>query len=290
MEYSIKMRFFLLLAFITPAFSHILAQDVIVLRKDESEIKCKIVNASDSLVTYKLWNSADTSTYSLKRYDVLSFATSKQSQRKDKVVVDMAGTDDGSILGIYRSGETMPGWVVPTFGDTLFGFIRITDPIMNQVQVQFINESGFDTVYGTKAVRSYGYGNVVYDRIKTCYRKELKNEVKTDDGIQFIHRAIDGPSKLYRFYTLTFSKSAYKSYNNNPPMYLGVMKRKFLVTNPAGKMLFSKGRTLPGMMNRIYYDYSAYSTPYHLRNPSMTMLPEAVSDFNHWYVHNGQKK
>jgi hypothetical protein len=284
------MRRLVLIFLVCSAYLPSPGQDVIVLRKDESEMRCKIVSANDSLVTYKLWNSADTTIYTLKRYEVLSFAMGKQSQRKGKVVVEMPGDNpDDGILGLYHSGETVEGWVLNTAGDTIRGFITVVNPAINQVQVRFKGKSGIDTVYGTSALKSYGYGNVVYDRIRTCYRKKLTTGVSARDGIQFVHRGIDGPSRLYRFYTLKFSNAVVSSYNGNPPMHTGVVNRKFLVTSPDGNMLFSKGRTLAGMMNRIYLDYKGYAIPLHLRNPTAATLPEVVDDFNQWYSTAGKK-
>jgi hypothetical protein len=278
------MRQYLLILFAFCNCTFALSQDILVLRKNEEEVKCRIVAMNDSIFSYRLWQSTDTTVYSVKKYEVLSFLMDKHS-RKTKAFTDKTVkiNPDIDLLGEYKSGTIAPGYVITNNNDSLIGFITIKNAVMNQAEIQFTDNTGKMTVYTTKDAKAYGYAKLRYEKIETGYTKELINGIRTKDGSQFLHLAVEGPSKLYRFYTLKFKSSTMVSYDKNPPTYLGKLKRQFVVTNPAGRKIFTKGRTLRGTLNRIYYDYPKYLTKVPVERTEAKELPDIVEGFNYWY-------
>jgi hypothetical protein len=275
------MKYYLLTLILICNCTIALSQDIIVLRKNEQEIKCRIISMNDSLFTYRLYKSDDTTSYSIKRFEVLSFLMDKKSQKGFSN--DESGNADIDLLGEYLDGTVVPGYVITNTDDTLKGFIAIKNVALNQVKIQYNDSSGKTTVFAVKDAKGYGYSKIHYDRIRTGYKKEITNGYKTKDGIQFLHRAVDGPSKLYRFYTLHFKQSTVISYDQDPPSYLGKLSRQFVITNPDGKQIFTKGRTLKGTLNRIYYIYPKYISQIPVEHTTASELPEIVAGFNYWF-------
>lgn len=242
---------------------------------------------NDSLVTYRLWPIRDTTIYSVKKYEVMSFLMDKRTQKSNKFSDKDEDLDyDSNLLGEYKSGDVVQGYVITMTKDTLYGFITVKNVARNQSEILFNDNSGKAIRYTVKDATAYGYANVHYERIKTGYRKETTNNVKTSDGYLFLHKAVDGPSKLYRFYTLHFSNGTMSSYNQDPPLYLGKLKRHFFITNPNGKQIFTKGRTLTGALNRTYYKYPRYLSRYPVDTPRAAELPDIVKKFNDWFETN----
>jgi hypothetical protein len=275
------MKYYLLILILLCNCTIALSQDIIVLRKNEQEIKCRIISMNDSLFTYRLYKSDDTTSYSVKRFEVLSFLMDKKSQKGFND--DESGNADFDLLGEYLAGTVVPGYVITNKDDTLQGFITIKNVALNQVKIQYNDSSGKATLFTVKDAKGYGYSKIHYDRIRTGYKKEITNGYKTKDGMQFLHRAVDGPSKLYRFYTLHFKKSTIISYDQDPPSYLGKLMRQFVITNPDGKQVFTKGRTLKGALNRIYYTYPKYVAQFPVEYTTASELPEIVTGFNYWF-------
>jgi hypothetical protein len=281
------MKYCLLLLFALCFSTVSLSQDIIVLRKNEQEIKCRIVSVSDTLLTYRLWRSDDTTSYTVKKFEIQSFMMDRHSQKSGVVSDKNADTNaDSDLLGEYHAGTVVSGFVITNSNDTISGFITIKNVALNQVQVLFSDSSGKSKLYSVKDAKGYGYMKIHYDRIHTGYKKEITNGHKTKDGNQFLHRAVDGPSKLYRFYTLHFGSGPMNSYNQDPPTYLGKLSRQFVITNPKGDQIFTKGRTLKGTLNRIYYDYPKYKTLVPVETTTAAELPEIVNGFNYWFENN----
>ena len=144
-------------------------------------------------------------------------------------------------------------------------------------------DSGDSALFTTSDIKEYGYSDVVYEKLKTKYKGKITNGHKSTDGTLFLHCAVDGHSKLYCFYKLKFRKGVFVSYDGNPPYYFGKIKRQFFITNPKGQRLFTKGRTIKGSINTIYFEYQDYFKNYPLKNPNSVKLPLIVTNFNNWY-------
>ncbi len=242
---------------------------------------------TDTLVTYQLWPFRDTTLYSVKKYEVLSFMMDKRTQKSKKFSdKDEDIVYDSNLLGEYKSGEVVTGYVITLKKDTLYGFITIKNVARNQAEILFTDNGGKQTRFTIKDAIAYGYGNINYERVKIRYRKEITNGIKSSDGYHFLHLAVEGPSKLYRFYNLQFSNGTMASYNQDPPLYLGKLKRHFIITNPNGKEIFTKGRTLTGALNRTYYEYPKYLSSYPVNTPRAAELPDIVTGFNAWFEKN----
>lgn len=245
---------------------------------------------NDSIFSYRLWQSVDTTVYTVKKYEVLSFLMDKHSRKSmDFTDKSVKSNPDIDLLGEYKTGTIAPGYVITNNNDSLLGFITIKNVAMNQAEINFTDSAGKITVFTIKDAIAYGYAKLRYEKIKTGYKKELTNGVRTKDGNQFLHLAVDGPSKLYRFYTLKFQKSTMVSYDQNPADYLGKLKRQFVITNPAGKKIFTKGRTLRGTLNRIYFDYPKYLNKVPVERTVAKELPQIVEGFNYWYENTRTK-
>lgn len=282
------MRFFLLALLAVLNFSMAFGQDIIVIRKTDEEIKCRIISVNDTILHYRLWQSPDTTIHEIKRYELLSFMIDKPSRKSKNIYSSVpAKNGDYDLLGEYQSGNLVSGYIITEKGDTVAGLIRINNVAMNQVEVRFTYPSGDSVKFNVNDLKAYGYMDLHYEKFATGYHGEITNGYTTTNGLLFLHRAVDGPSKLYRFYKLTFRNGVMKSYDNQPPYYFGKLKRQFIITNPAGEKVFTKGRTIKGSLNRIYYKYQGYFSQYPLKNPDAGDLPMIVNRFNRWF--NNQK-
>ncbi len=278
------MRPFFVFILVWCNFSIVFSQDVLVLRKNETELKCRIISLNDSLVTYRLWKSQDTTTYTIKKFELQSFLMDNKSQKSKTISVNRKDENaDFGLLGEYRTGSTVTGYVLLNNGDSINGLISIKNVAANQLQVAFSDTTGKARVYTTKEAKGYGYQDIIYERIQLKYKKRVANDQGSTETAFFLHRAVNGPSKLYRFYVLHFSNSTMNAYSQNPPFYLGKIKRQFVITNPEGKSIFTKGRTLKGTLNRIYFDYPVYTLKYPVKNPKAGDLPAVVESFNYWF-------
>lgn len=237
---------------------------------------------NDSLVTYRKWQSPDTLVYALKKYEVLSFLVEKPSPVQKKFSKLRFQNRDTDLLGEYLTGNIERGYVITNNDDTLQGLITIKNLAVNQVEIQFTGDDKKHTVYTVMDAKGYGYSNLTYEKVKTGFKKEITNKRSTN-GYHFLHLAVDGPSKLYRFYTLRFKKSTMVSYDHNPAPYLGKLKRHFIITVPNGKQVFTKGKTLTGALNRSYYSYPKYLLRYPVDSPKTAELPAIISSFNYWF-------
>ncbi len=256
------------------------------MRKDEQEIPCRILSMNDTLVTYRKWKNADTSVYVVKKYEVLSFLVEKRSpQGKEFSRAKAIENNDTDLLGEYFAGNVVPGYVITNNNDTLQGFVTIKNVALNQVLINFADSTGKSRIYTVKDAKGYSYSNLRYEIVKTGFKKNVTNKQRTN-GYHFLHLAVDGPSKLYRFYTLTFKKSTMISYNENPAPYLGKLKRHFIISIPEGKQIFTKGKTLTGSLNRIYSNYPKYLSKNPVDSPKAFELPGIVNAFNYWYQNN----
>ena len=281
-----EMRNCLLFLLVFCNFSIVLSQDILVLRKNEEIIKCRIIVLNDSIVTYRPWKSTDTTTFTVKKFEVQSFLIDSKSQKSKSISLnEPEQNSDVDILGEYRSGTVVPGYVLLNSGDSIFGFINVKNFVVNQLKIEFSDSTNHTRFYSIDEAKGYGYYDINYERVPLNYKQTVTNEQQKPQQSYFLHLTVNGPSKLYRFYVLHFSKSTMDGYNQNPPYYLGKLKRQFVITNPKGKTVFTQGRTIKGAVNRIYFDYPEYTAKYPVTNPKSGDLPAVVESFNYWYEH-----
>ena len=245
---------------------------------------------SDSMISYKLWNSEDKTVYNIRKYDVQSYMMDYKSRNSRKLKKSMAVENaNNDLLGTYRNGSVEKGFIILDNGDTLHGLLVIQNFALNQVLVEFSEYGGTAIKYTVKDLKGYGYSNIFYDRIPLKYSKAVTNAATAKQKEFFLHRAVNGPSRLYRFFTLDFSNSTMKAYDQNPPYFLGKADQHFVIFNPAGKKVFTQGRTYKGSVNYIYEDYTEFSLNNRDNNPNEGELPGIVESFNYWFENQRKK-
>ncbi len=278
------MRYLLLLIFVCLSFPAVFAQDILVLRKDESELKCRIVALNDSAIAFKLWDSPDKSIHTIRKYEVQSYMMDYKSQKSRKLKKSMKVENaDLDLLGEYRNGSVEKGYIIKENGDSLHGLVVIQNFAMSQVRVEFNDSTGKTRMYTTTDLKGYGYHNIAYDRIPIKYKQAVTNGTEPGQETLFLHRTVTGPSQLYRFYTLDFKNSTMHAYNQVPPYYLGKANQHFVITNPDGKFIFTKGRSLKGSINKIYSAYPEFLGNIIDTRPDAGEMPGVVKSFNYWY-------
>ncbi len=267
----------LILIFICVASGN--AQDVIVKKSDESEIKCTIVSLTDTVITYRLYNSSNDTVYTIKRYEVLSFFTGTGTKTQVKPLNENSYDD---LLGRYHIGKSVPGLVILSSGDTLTGTISVRNVARNQTHVLFTGSDNKTQRFGVNDLKGYEYDNLVYQKIKTGYNGEVTNGVRSTDGYHFLHLEVAGPARLYRFYTLKFKGALYNP-DVEPPFYYGKLKTHYVIIHPSGKQIFTKGRTIKGTLNRIFEDNTELLQQVRRKGPKKQELPTWVRSYNSWY-------
>ncbi|MDX1905471.1 MAG: hypothetical protein SF053_00445 [Bacteroidia bacterium] len=96
------------------------------------------------------------------------------------------------------AGERYPeGYIISVEGDTAWGFIRSATWFQDQRGIEFIDEYGTRTWYQSDRLSGFGYLDKHYLALPTPY---LFAGAFSDSMI-FLLRLIDGPARLYRFYT-----------------------------------------------------------------------------------------
>jgi hypothetical protein len=249
------------------------SQDIIVLRKNEQEIQCRVTILNDSIVGYRLWKTADTAQYLLPKFQVLSYSLDKSNHLKvspyaasvpgaqlfglsltsaplkPEFKEDVVSSRESEMLKYYYQGETVDGYVILTSGDTVHGYISIDNLALNQLQVDFTAKDLSRHLYHVPELNGYGYHGVDYVK-KKVYRKNVTNGLGMRDGTLFVHRVISGRSNLYYFYTLFFSQNAVSN-NQHPAYYFGRLKKYYVFEN-AGQTVISKGKSLKGALNRAF--------------------------------------
>jgi hypothetical protein len=97
-----------------------------------------------------------------------------------------------------RYREQYPeGYILAPVGDTILGFVRSGTNFRDQRYIQFYDEYGARTRYHADRIRGYGYEERHYKAQKTPFYFQGLLE----DSVVFLLRRLDGPCKLYRFYT-----------------------------------------------------------------------------------------
>lgn len=262
------------------------AQDLLILKKTEATIPCKIQQISDTLITY-FSPSNPKVLQQIKRQDVLSFVINanppKRKDRKKKKTVPSDPRE--GLWGIYRSGEKVEGYVVISVGDTVWGKLHITNPALNQVQVDFWGNEGNNIIYRVEdtLITSYGYGTVHYRKINTRFTKEIANGIKSPSGLLYLHLAVDGPARLYHFNTVKYPDHLLRGTNGIPPIYYAHIESHYLMINPSGKMILTQNRSIKGAVNRLLSDHEELMERIRLKGFRRAEVITIFEEYNKWF-------
>lgn len=262
------------------------AQDLIILKKSETTIPCRIQQVNDTLITY-FPESNPRVQQKVKRQEVLSFvinANPPKGKGKKKKKKPLSDPREG-LWGIYRSGEKVEGYVVLSGSDTLWGKLQITNPALNQVQVDFWGNDGENVIYRVEdsSITAYGYGTVHYRKINTRFTKEIANGVKSPSGLLFLHLAVDGPAQLYHFNTVDYPNNLLRGESGIPPIYYAHIESHYLMINPSGKMILTRNRSIQGSVNRLLNDNKALMERIRLKGFKKAEVIEVFEEYNNWY-------
>lgn len=89
------------------------------------------------------------------------------------------------------------GYILSLDGDTTFGYIRQRDAFDDQQKIEFYDHYGASTTYTAGIIQGYGYADKHFECRPTPY---FYSDLLSDT-ILFMARLIDGPARLYRFYS-----------------------------------------------------------------------------------------
>ncbi len=274
--------------------SFVFSQDIIVLRKDESEIKCRIVNINDTAIFYRKWNTPGTAKYSYKRFDVLSYTVEKSHLRLKALSEPQGGLvsadelrnennikdqpDDG-ILGKYSSGDLLDGYIVNKNGDTINGLVYVKNVAINQYLVSFEDDLGNKKDYSPSEIKGYQYGNLNYQSVATDLKKELTNGYASATGVLFLHQVEVGKATLYRVFELRFPKNIQLNVPD-PPTYLGKVSHYYYIDNGRGAKSSTKGKSLRKLLTKMFNDDDVLQERLKIRSPIESDLPNIIKDYN----------
>ena len=97
-----------------------------------------------------------------------------------------------------RYKEKYPeGYVVSLSGDTTTGFVRLGNNFKDQRKIRFYDQYGIKARYSADRLAGFGYENKHYVTRKTPY---LYSGLFSD-SLMFMLQVVNGPAKLYRFFT-----------------------------------------------------------------------------------------
>lgn len=262
------------------------AQDRIILKKDEKEINCRILSVNDTLITYTQQSSAD-SVFKIRRYDVLSWFISQPAPPPAKKRLISGKEKPKPESYKYLSGEEVPGYIVTSGHDTLTGYIKIKNPALNQLYVDFTGAEGHTGKFHADdaGVIAYGYEDIHYRKTDTGITDEVSNGVYSKSGKLFLQILVDGPAKLYLFTTVQFPRSVVAP-GIDPPLYTGVMKQYYFMANPEGEKLLAKKKTIKGCVNRLLDDNKVLMEKIRMKGIKKHEVKKTFEDYNQWYVTN----
>lgn len=270
------------------------SQDIIVLRKDESEIKCRIVNINDTAVIYRKWNTPGTAKYSFKRFEVLSYTIEKSHLRLKALSEPQGGlmsaediknennkseSPDEGMLGKYYSGDVLDGFIISKNGDTINGLVYVKNVAINQYLVTFEDDMGSKKDYSPSDITGYNYGNLNYKVVSTELTKELTNGYAAPEGKLFLHQIVSGKANLYRVFELRFPKNIVLNVPD-PPTYLGKVTHYYLIDNGRGMLAITKGKSLRRILARMFDDDTVLQEKLKISTPKTTDLPNIIKDYN----------
>lgn len=270
------------------------SQDIIVLRKDESEIKCRIVSINDTAIFYRKWNTPGTAKYSFKRFEVLSYTIEKSHLRLKALSEPKGGlvsteeiknennksdSPDEGILGKYYSGDVLDGYIISKNGDTINGLVYVKNVAINQYQVTFEDDLGSKKDYSPSDIKGYQYGNLTYTTVSTELKKELTNGYSSPSGVLFLHQIESGKAKLYRVFELRFPKNIHLSVPD-PPTYMGNISHYYFIDNGNGAKAITKGKSLRKILTKNFSDDAVLQERLKVSSPKISDLPNIIKDYN----------
>jgi len=274
--------------------SFVYAQDIIVLRKDESEIKCRIVSINDTVIFYRKWNTPGTAKYSFKRFDVLSYTIEKSHLRLKALSEPQGGLlsegeiknennrndlPDEGILGKYYSGDILDGYIINKAGDTINGLIYVKNVAINQYVVTFEDDLGVKKDYSPTDIKGYQYGNIVYASASTELKQELTDGYSSASGVLFLHQIEIGKASLYRIFELRFTKNILLTVPD-PPTYMGKVTYYYYIDNGQGFKSITKGKSLRRLLTKMFNDDAALQERIKISAPKASDLPNIIKDYN----------
>lgn len=258
----------------------LIGQDLLILKKDESEIICRILLVNDTIIQYQKYKSSDPAVYQLKRQEVLSYRLDKKSGNNNNINASET-VESAGLLSLYHMNESVEGYIVKLNGDTLKGIILTGNIATNQLEVNFQSASGSHEKYTPSQINGYGYAKVDYRSVKTSIKREITNNRKADNGQLFLHVAVDGPAKLYNYYELRFLKSTLMQHQN-PPVYMGKIRREYFISGRKGNIKFTGGRSLKGILNQMLSDNTALMENVNNKILNFDSIPEIIRNYNDW--------
>lgn len=261
-----------------------MAQDRIILKKDEKEINCRIISVNDTIITY-IGQSSPDSVFKIRRYDVLSWFISPPPPppAKKRLISKKEKPKPESYR--YMSGEEIPGYIVTSNGDTLNGYIKVKNPAFSQVYVDFSGIDNHAKKYHVDdaAILAYGYDDIHYRKTDAGITDEFSNGLYSESGKLFLQIIADGPAKLFLFTTVHFPQSVVTP-GSDPPLYTGKMKQYYFMENPAGEKLLAKNKTIKGCVNRLLDDNKMLMDKIRMKGIKKHELKKTFEDYNQWYA------
>lgn len=271
--------FFVILLLFSP-FLKLQGQDLLILKKDESEIICRILLVNDTIIQYQKYKSSDPAIYQLRRQEVLSYRLDKKSGNNDHIQT-AESAENTRLFSLYHMNESVEGYIVKLNGDTLKGIIHTGNIATNQLEVNFQPASGQTERYTPSQIKGYGYGMVDYRSVKTALKRQIINKRKPENGQLFLHIAVDGTAKLYHYYELRFLKATLVQYVN-PPVYMGKIRREYFIAGRKGTMKFMGGRSLKGILNQLLSDHVSLMETVNNKILDFDRIPEIIRNYNDW--------
>jgi hypothetical protein len=254
-------------------------QDVLILRDGETFINCQILLLSDSIIQYKAWKTSDTTVYTLKSYEVLSFKMDKNSDIPD--MVEWSDYSEEGMLGMYNMGETVSGYILLNDGQKSDGFIKVNDVVASQFGITFIDGNGKSTLYEPGKIAGFGYGKVEYQTVDCGYTKPLHPTYKSAGGKLFLHRIITGPALLYRIYRIEFNKSIVIQ-NPYPPLFNGHLDHEFVIGYPKNVYTVTFGKGPKSSLVNAFENHTVFVRAVQDSRIQKADIPEWVGKFNYW--------
>lgn len=94
-------------------------------------------------------------------------------------------------------GRYPEGYILTLAGDTIEGFMRLGNDFKDQRRIRFVDNYAVKAKYTADRLKGYGYG----DRHFVSRPMPYFYAGLFSDTVIFMRRLVDGPAKLYRFYT-----------------------------------------------------------------------------------------
>ena len=256
-----------------------MGQDVIVLRESGEEIRCRIVEITDSEISYRKWRSEDDTVYRLDRFDVLSYTVNKNQNLKKRRSDEPAPNEN--LLAKYRSGELRPGYIISKTGDTIEGTVEVRNLAYNQLLLNWKSENGDSAIYKPDDLIGYGYDRIHYRSQHIEFKGDITTGSKSE-GQLFLELLDDGPAKLFKLIQLTFPKSVVRQFDD-PAVYYGTLEVHYYIIPPKGKSRVIKSQSPRNNLIRCFEDHKLLVEDMIENKPLKSEVPQIVAKYNYWY-------